>query len=87
MNKTYVPISCELYSTFELTILRGQALKVRWQGARHQDRVETLIPVDLKTRNHAEYMIARGLDGKRRVLRLDRIQDAKVVDPPAGHEP
>lgn len=84
MNKTYTPISCELYSTFELTILRGQALRVSWRAARGQHRVETLIPLDLRTRRHAEFMVARGLDGGRHVLRLDRILHARVIAPPAG---
>ncbi len=79
MNKKYTPVSCEIYSRYELAILRGQALRVSWKGARGTDRVETLIPLDLRTKRHAEFMIARDLHGQRRVLRLDRIQRADVL--------
>ncbi len=79
MNKKYTPVSCETYSRYELAILRGQALRVCWKGARGTDRVETLVPLDLRTRRHAEFMIARDLYGRRRVLRLDRIQRADVL--------
>lgn len=79
MNKTYVPISCELYSRYELAILRGQALRVSWCAACGVHRVEMLMPVDLRTRRHAEFMIARTLEGSRRVLRLDRIIRAELM--------
>lgn len=79
MNKTYVPISCELYSRYELAILRGQGLRVSWCAACGVHRVEMLMPVDLRTRRHAEFMIARTLEGTRRVLRLDRIIKAEPI--------
>lgn len=84
MTRPYEPISCELYSIFELTILHRDALRVSWRAARGMHRVETLFPQDLRTRRHAEYMIARTLEGARRVLRLDRILDAQVIRTPVG---
>ncbi|WP_018952709.1 transcriptional antiterminator, Rof [Thioalkalivibrio sulfidiphilus] len=73
MTSDYTPISCELYSEYELAIMRGRTLKVRWKDRYGMDRVETLRPTDLRTRRHAEFMIARNQLGQRRVLRLDRI--------------
>ncbi|MFW5454646.1 transcriptional antiterminator, Rof [Thioalkalivibrio sulfidiphilus] len=77
MTSDYTPISCELYSEYELAIMRGRTLKVRWKDRYGMDRVETLRPTDLRTRRHAEFMIARNQLGQRRVLRLDRIVDAQ----------
>jgi Rho-binding antiterminator len=82
MNKTYVPVACALYSRYELAILRGEALRVSWCAARGVHRVESLIPLDLRTRRHAEFMIARTLDGGRRVLRLDRIIRSEPIPQP-----
>jgi Rho-binding antiterminator len=76
LSRDYIPIACELYSRYELAVLRGKALRVRWRGARGVDHVETLCPTDLRTRRHAEFMIARNQIGQRRVLRLDRIVEA-----------
>ncbi len=79
MTSDYTPISCELYSEYELAIMRGRTLKVRWKDRYGMDRVETLRPTDLRTRRHAEFMIARNQLGQRRVLRLDRIVTKEEV--------
>jgi Rho-binding antiterminator len=73
MMPEYTPIPCELYSEYELAIMRRRALRVRWKDRYGMDRVETLKPTDLRTRRHAEFMIARNHLGQQRVLRLDRI--------------
>ncbi len=80
MNKLYVPIPCDIYSRYELAILRGQSLRVAWRGARGIDRIEHLKPVDLRTRSGGEYMIARNRLGQRRVMRLDRIINTLSTD-------
>jgi Rho-binding antiterminator len=78
MSKRYVPIPCDIYSRYELAILHKQPLRVVWRGARGFDRIEHLQPMDLRTRSGAEYLIARNLLGQRRIMRLDRIRDAKI---------
>jgi len=77
MERDYTPISCALYSEYELAIMRGRTLKVRWKDRYGMDRVEQLKPSNLRTRNHGEFMIARNQLGQRRVLRLDRIVEAQ----------
>ncbi len=76
MNRDYTPIPCAIYSRYEVAILYGLRLRIVWRGARAIDRVETLRPMDLRTRSGAEYMIARNHIGQRRVMRLDRIRRA-----------
>lgn len=80
MNRTYRPIPCSLYSQYELAILSRQRLRVAWRAAGGRPRVETLRPIDLRTRSGGEYMITRGLRGQIRVLRLDRIRSVDVMD-------
>lgn len=79
MSKPYTPIPCDIYSRYELAILRGQILRVAWRAPRGMDRIEPLKPVDLRTRAGGEYMIARDPLGARRVLRLDRIMNVKAL--------
>jgi len=79
MSKRYVPVTCELYSQYELMILRGQPLRIAWYGARGIARIEILEPLNLRTRSGGEYLIARNRLGQRRVMRLDRISNAKVL--------
>ncbi len=79
MTKDYKPIPCALYSQYEEAILAGRSLRTVWRSARGIVRVETLTPLDLRTRNSAEYMIARNQLGQCRVLRLDRIRTAQPV--------
>lgn len=74
MNKNYTPIACNLYSEYELHIMHQDHLKLSYLGANNLTRIETLLPINLRTRKKAEYLIARSLSGVSRVLRLDRIR-------------
>ncbi len=79
MNKDYVPIPCAIYNRYEHAILNRYRLRIVWHGARDIDRIETLTPMDLRTRSGAEYMIAKNQIGQSRVIRLDRIKCAEPV--------
>ncbi|MBA2490781.1 MAG: transcriptional antiterminator, Rof [Gammaproteobacteria bacterium] len=79
MSRNYVPVTCERYSQYELVILRGQSVRVAWHGPRGLARIEILKPLNLRTRSGGEYLIARNRLGQWRVMRLDRISNAKVL--------
>ncbi len=69
----YSPIACERYSEYEVAILHRQKLHLRWHDANvHYDQV--VLPLDLKTINHEEFLICRGSHGEALSIRLDRIQ-------------
>lgn len=75
----YTPIPCDLYARYELAILHHQRLRIAWRGPEGDLHLETLLPVDLQTRRHAEYLLARtGGDGILE-LRLDRIVRAEPL--------
>lgn len=69
----YKPISCELYSHYELSIMHEDLLQLHWKQ-HGLDHIESLLPTNLRTRCKGEYLIARTANGLSRVLRLDRIQ-------------
>jgi len=76
MNKEdnqYQPISCELYSEYELAIIHRQSIKLVWQTAR-QIHMATVIPEDLVTKDHQEFLLARDHQGQALRIRLDHIR-------------
>lgn len=73
----YTPISCAEYARFELWIVRGERLRVAWREQNSVLRIETLKPVDLRTREHVEYLVVRRANGEQLELRLDRIRHAQ----------
>lgn len=69
----YSPIACARYSEYEVAILHRQKLHLRWhEGNVHYDRV--VLPLDLKTVNHEEFLVCRDSAGATLNIRLDRIQ-------------
>ena len=72
----YIPIDCETYANYELAIMHRQRLRLVWREPDGTIHLEILRPVDLETRQHAEYLHLADCDGQRRVIRLDRILKA-----------
>jgi Rho-binding antiterminator len=69
----YIPIDCALYGRYEIAILHKQRLRVAWRDADGSRHLERLLPIDLQTRDHAEYLIATTVNGTVTEIRLDRI--------------
>jgi len=77
-RKPYAPIACARYSEYEVAILHRQKLHLRWR----EDNVfhdQVVLPLDLKTQNHEEFLICRGATGETLTIRLDRIQRMEPV--------
>lgn len=69
----YSPIACARYSEYEVAILHRQKLHLRWHDANvHYDRV--VLPLDLKTVNHEEFLVCHTAAGETLTIRLDHIQ-------------
>ena len=69
----YVSISCATHSEYELVILHRQKLRLVWhEGNVIHDRV--ILPLDLQTRNHEEFLIGRDETGASVTIRLDHIR-------------
>lgn len=76
-KKDYVPVSCDMHSELELTIMHGQQIQCHWQDAFEEKRA-TISPVDIITRNSEEFLSARVFD-QLIEIRLDRIFSYKNI--------
>lgn len=73
MDEPYTPIACALHERLEFAVLRGLALELSWTEA-GEVRRERVYPLDVYTRDGAEWLDIRLEDGRRLTLRLDRIR-------------
>jgi len=55
----YQPISCELHSEYELAIMHKNRLCITWRKDGIIVMDENVIPVDIQTKNKAEYLIVK----------------------------
>jgi len=65
----YRPIPCAQHERLEFAALTQQWLVVRVDG-----EAQRLLPLDVYTRDGAEWLKAQTPAGEQRVLRLDRLQ-------------
>lgn len=77
----YRPISCALYSQYEIAILHHTPLRVRWRATDGVTHVETLTPEDLVTRDGEEFLVGHNTAGEPRCLRLDRVAPVSLAAP------
>jgi Rho-binding antiterminator len=75
----YTPIDCGLYSEYELAILRRKRLRLSWRTAEGQLHVAVIMPKDLKTGDHAEFLVGEDADHRGLVIRLDHIIKAETL--------
>ncbi len=74
----YVPIACDLHSEYELAILHRRSLHLVWSD-NNVIHDEVVLPLDLKTEHHEEFLLCRGKDGSTHRIRLDHIRRMKVA--------
>lgn len=75
----YKPISCARHSEYELAIMHRQTMQLRWHDASGAVHSATVVPLDLQTRNHEEFLVV-AYDGEQESIRLDRISDRRAVE-------
>lgn len=78
-DDSYTPIPCALYDSYEIAIMHGAQLQLVWIDDTQRHNISVVNPVDLKTQQGAEFLIATTDDGKTLQLRLDHIQSCKPV--------
>lgn len=72
-DEPYTPINCGDYDSFELAILHRQSLHITWHGEDGMEHIDTVMPTDLKTADHQEFLIAESSRGDPLHIRLDHI--------------
>jgi len=75
----YKPVSCDVYSRYELNIIYHQSLRVYWHDEAGLDHCEVLEPQDLQTKAGEEFMIAKNRCNCTVTMRLDRIARAEEI--------
>ena len=59
IDTPYQPISCELHSQYELAIMHKNKLCLTWCKDGEVVTETNIIPVDVQTKNKAEYLVAK----------------------------
>jgi len=78
MSNDYKPVSCEVHSEYELTIMRGQQLQITWQVQPDNLITEILKPYDLITSEGSEFLLVQSASGEDKKIRLDKIIEAQL---------
>lgn len=73
MMTDYTPVDCAVYSEYEIAILQHRRLRISWCQPDGQLSTQVLRPLDLRTRDHEEFLFGETPDGKTLQLRLDQI--------------
>ena len=72
MTEAYRPVACAFHESLEFAVLRRKPLRLRY--ATEAGAVEAVVlPLDVATRDGAEWLTFRDPEGSTRTLRLDKI--------------
>jgi transcriptional antiterminator Rof (Rho-off) len=71
----YKPVSCALHSEYELAIIQRRKIKLAWCDEAGAQYDAVVLPLDLETRNHEEFLLIDH-DGVSKSVRLDWIKRA-----------
>lgn len=75
----YQPISCDLHSQYELAIMHKNKLSLSWLEDGEVVTGTGITPVDVQTKNKAEYLIAKTAEQQDLCLRLDHIVEMHIL--------
>lgn len=74
----YEPIACAFHERLEFAVLRRQRLRLRYLSGSDMEEAEAVVlPVDVRTRDGAEWLHFRIDAGEVRIVRLDRLISAE----------
>ena len=79
-HEPYHPVECGLHSQYELAIMHRVMLQLVWSDAQNQQHVGNILPLDLITREHSEFLIGQSNDGEIHHIRLDLIHRSNVAE-------
>lgn len=73
MDASYKPIACSLHDEYEIAIMHGKHLNLRWldiNGVCHSDKV---LPKDIMVKDKEEFLVVNTQGDKILHIRLDMI--------------
>ncbi len=71
----YQPIACAQHERLEFAVLKRMPLWLRYQDVNGVHVTAKIMPLDVATRDAAEWLSARFEDGHSEILRLDWLLD------------
>lgn len=74
----YQPIPCATHERLEFSVLRRIPLFLEYEGSEGRVR-EQVLPRDVATRDHVEWLKFRRADGSEVEIRLDRIVSFREI--------
>ena len=77
---TYKPVSCDLHSQYELAIMHKNKLHLSWLSDGEVVTETNVLPLDVQTKNKAEFLIAETYEHKNLCIRLDHITKMRILD-------
>jgi len=69
----YRPIACIAHERLEFAVLKRQPLRLRYVDEAAAERTAMVLPLDVYTRDGAEWLSVRDEAGREFIVRLDRI--------------
>lgn len=76
----YRPIACIAHERLEFAVLKRQALRLRYRDEQAGEHEARVMPLDVYTRDGAEWLRARLETGGEIVVRLDHIIETRSPD-------
>jgi Rho-binding antiterminator len=71
----YQPIACAQHERLEFAVLKRIPLWLRYRDINDMHAMVKVLPLDVETRDAAEWLSARFEDGHSEILRLDWLLD------------
>lgn len=78
-NALYQPVSCDLHSQYELAIMHKNKLYLGWLEEDQLVTETNITPINVLTKNKAEYLIAKTAEHKNLCIRLDHITEMRIL--------
>ena len=78
-NNHYQAISCDMHSQYELAIMHKSKLELSWLSEGELITETNILPLDVQTKNKAEYLLAVNEKNNNLCIRLDQIRKMRIL--------
>jgi len=79
VNDAYQPIACADYDTYEIAIMQGRPLMMKWETDSGDTIEQSVKPIKLEINDGAEYLNIEFKGLKSSKIRLDKILHAEII--------
>lgn len=79
IDKPYQPIKCADYDIYEIAIMQGHFLSIKFSASSGEVLPLEVRPVELKIKDRAEFLIFETQDKQKMEVRLDNIKYAEII--------